>query len=95
MPGPFFDLRLRRAVREELEGVRPRLSNREIRNRLDDLDDDVIERAIETAGATEAVFALENGVGAIGDGAILKAIMDFFKSDLGQALIKIILGLLI
>jgi len=95
MPGPFFKLRLRRAVREELENVRPRLSNRQIRSRLDDLDDDAIDRAVEMAGASEAVLALESGVGAIGDGAILKAILDFFKSDLGQALIKIILGLLI
>ena len=95
MPGPFFKLRLRRAVREELENVRPRLSARQIRSRLDDLDDDVIERAISDAGATESVFAIENGVGAIGDGTILKAIMDFLKSDLGQALSKIILGFLI
>lgn len=93
MPGPLFKLRLRLKLRDELEGQG--FTRRQIRNRLDELDDDVIERATAQVGATEAIFALENGVGAIGDGEFLKKILDFFKSDLGQALIKLILGFLI
>lgn len=93
MPGPFFKVRLRLKLRDELEGQG--LTRRQIRNRLDELDDDVIERAAAQVGATESIFALENWVGGIGDGEFLKRILDFFKSDLGQALIKLILGILI
>lgn len=34
-------------------------------------------------------------VGAIGDGTILQAIIDFFNSDLGKALVQLIISLLI
>lgn len=93
MPGPLFNLRLRLRVRDEL--ANRGLTRRQIRDRLDELDETLVGTALAQAGAVEAVYALENGVGAIGDGTILKAIMDFLKSDLGQALIKIILGFLI
>lgn len=93
MAGPLFNLRLRLAVRQELRARR--MGVFQIQDRMAELTDDVIDSAVASAGATEAVFALENGVNALGDGTILKAIIDFFKSDLGQAIIKLILGLLI
>lgn len=93
MHGPLFKLRLRLAVRSELAGRG--LSRRQIRDRLDELDDDLVETAIVQTGAKDAVFALEHGVTAIGDGSILKAILEFLQSDLGQAIIKFIIGLLL
>ena len=86
MPGPFFKMRLRLAVREKLEEENPSLTRRQVRARMDEVTGKFIDKAVKDAGAAEAVFALENGVGAIGDGEFLKRILDFFKSDLGQAL---------
>jgi len=53
------------------------------------IDDEVVSAAIGIAPPS-----VQLGVGAIGDGTILKAIIDFLKSDLGKALISIILSLI-
>lgn len=58
----------------------------EINGVMDGLDEDLIDAAVVEAGGVPA---------ALGDGSILKAIIDFLKSENGQALIKIILGLLV
>lgn len=52
------------------------------------IDDGMIEAAVTEANA-------EAGLKAIGDGAILEKILAFFKSDLGQLLIKILMTLLL
>jgi hypothetical protein len=58
----------------------------EINGILDGAEDEVIDAALVASGGVPV---------ALGDGSILKAIMDFLKSEQGQALIKILLGLLV
>lgn len=62
----------------------------EARKLASSVDDDTIQLAMSMA-PPEVVGA----VGALGDGTILQAIIDFFKSPLGQQLIQLILSLLL
>jgi hypothetical protein len=61
---------------------------RQVRDAMSCVDSDVVDAAAMMAGVVEKV-------GAIGDGKILQAIIDFFKSPEGQALIKAIVEMLI
>lgn len=64
------------------------------------VDDDMLDAAVsqspEEVKKKVGELSLSGGnmVGAIGDGSILKLITDFLGSDLGKALIAIILSLL-
>lgn len=90
MKHPSFYTLTRLAVRAELRSRGLRFH--EINDVIAGIDDDVIDVA---ATQTEAASGVQTAtVGAIGDGAILKAISDFLKSDLGKALVTAILAFL-
>lgn len=84
MKGPLFRVRTQLGVaaglREKGYGLL------EARRLSQTVDDDLITAAAMQAGVP---------TGAIGDGTILQAIIDFFKSPLGQSLIQAIIALLI
>ena len=97
--GPLFKLRLRRIVSEEFG--RRGFSRRQIVMAVDATDDDAIETAMQVANVSVASLppALREDkpvLGAIGE--FFKVIIDWFKSEEGQAflaaLFKILLGLL-
>lgn len=90
---PRFRVGVRLALRREL-GSRG-YSRAQINDFIEAATDDVIETAVEDVeGATG-----ELKTGAIGDGKIIDAIIEFFKSEQGKALIdaliKLLLGLLV
>jgi hypothetical protein len=83
MKGPLFRIRTQLAVaaglREQGYGLL------EARQLSKTVDDDLIHHAATVADVS---------LGAIGDGTILQAILDFFKSPVGQALIAALIKLL-
>jgi hypothetical protein len=87
MRHPFFYALARRQAARQVKGYRLR----DVNDVLSDVTDDVIDAEI-------VALNLPPMVGAIGDGSIIQAILDFFKSPEGQALIaalvKMLLGLL-
>lgn len=85
----LFNIRLRMATRLALrkEGK----GFMEIQELMSGFTDDLPQVA---AGMCGVAIPAEFGAEAIGDGSILKAILDFLKSEQGQALIKMILMLL-
>lgn len=90
MKHPAFYTLSKLAVRAELRARGYKFF--EINDVIAGIDDDVIDVA---AAQTNAVSGVQDAtVGAIGDGAILKAITEFLKSDLGKALVAAILALL-
>lgn len=56
------------------------------------VDEDVVSAAVGLAPPDVSVKAAT--FGSIGDGSILKAIMDFLNSDLGKALVALIISLI-
>jgi hypothetical protein len=92
----LFNVRLRIATRLELRGMGKGFW--EIQEAMSNFTDDLPEVAAREAGVSippQLMAVPGEGFGAIGDGTILKAIMDFLKSEQGQALIKILVSLLI
>lgn len=94
--GHFYPL-VRLAARRELRSQGKSL--RETRELLDAATDDLIDTAtaaVEAAAQVPGEFRLGAGkLGAIGDGSIIKAIMDFLASPTGQAIIAMLLKLLL
>lgn len=86
MPGFLFNTVARIALRRGL--AKQGLSRAEIRDKMDLVDDDMIEGATHEVGHSKVV-------GAIGDGTILQKIVDFFNSDLGKALIALLMKILL
>lgn len=87
MRGPAFYALTRLACRRELR--RQGHSFSEITELLDAADDDVID-----AAAVSATVEIPPTTGAIGDGTIIRAIVDFLRSEQGQALIRALIALL-
>lgn len=85
--GPLFYLRVRLAVARELREQHS-VAFAESNSLSLQLDREAIDHAVVEAGAVEAV-------GAIGDGRILKTIIEFLTSDTGRALIKLLVALLL
>ena len=56
---------------------------------------DLVPIAEQMCGQTVPAGLVQEGVGAIGDGTILNAILDFLKSPAGQALIQALISLLV
>lgn len=92
MPGLLFRARTQMAVAAELRQRGYGLF--EARRLAQSVDEDSIQLALSMVPHEVAAK-----VGAFGDGSILDAIISFFKSEQGQALIaalvKLILGLLV
>lgn len=92
--GPIFNVAVRMKLREELrkKGKGPL----EIARLMKHIDDEVINSVMADAETLSGVKVVGT---AIGDGKIIGAIIDFFKSPQGQALldalIKLLLGLLL
>lgn len=82
--GPVFYLFARTKARQALRAKG--YSFRQINSAMDELDDDSIDVVAEDSKIT---------VGAIGDGSIIAAIIAFFQSEQGQALIKALVEMLI
>lgn len=79
---PLARLEARRALRTRW------LSIREIGDLMEACDDDLIDTAAIQVGAAPPV-------GVLGDGTIVKMLIEFLKSEQGQALIKALVALLI
>ena len=91
MRHPAFYTLARLAARTELRKKGYRFA--EINDIIASVTDDVIDVAeMQAVDAQNKVVDLP--VGAIGDGAIIKAIKDFLASDLGKVLIQFLLSLL-
>lgn len=88
MRGPVFRTMIR--VRASRGLRRLGYSHVEVAEMMDDCDDDVID-----AAAVSAAVTIPPTTGAIGDGSIIAAIVEFLKSEQGQALIKALIALLI
>lgn len=88
MRGPVFRTMIRVRAKRELR--RLGYSRVDVAEMMDDCDDDAIDTA-----ATSAAVAIPPTTGAIGDGSIIAAIVEFLKSEQGQALIKALIALLI
>lgn len=84
MHGPVYYTVVRLATRRELRQQGYRFS--EINTAMDGCDDDVID-------AAEIVTGVQ--VGAIGDGKVIQAILDFLKSEQGQQLIAALIQMLL
>ena len=95
---PFAMRRARAEAAFELQqrGERARTANHMVAS-LD--DDDIQAAAANDPEYVAAMAAVGDKVGAFGDGSIIAAIVAFFKSAQGQAiiaaLVKLILGLLV
>lgn len=86
MKGPIFYAMARLACRRELR--RQGYSFPQISEMMDAADDDVIDAAEAAAGGSMPVAA-------IGDGKVLDAVLDFLRSEQGQALIAALVKLLL
>ena len=88
MRHPFFYAMVRLRTRATLrsQGYNPW----QVNDLMDATEDDLIDVA-----AVQAQVTVPPTVGELGDGAILKAIIDFLKSEQGQALIKALITLLL
>lgn len=103
-------IRTRQALRQHFGPLRVG----QVARAMDDWDDKLVDSAVsllstDAPDASTAAVACFTGasvaapspgtVGAIGDGTIVKAILDFFKSPQGQqiidAIVKLLLGLLV
>lgn len=84
MRHPLFNALVRRAARRELE--KRGYTDQNIDDMLACATSDVIADAQAKAGVE---------MGAIGDGTILNAIIEFLKSPAGQALIQALIALLL
>jgi hypothetical protein len=94
---PAFFLAARVATRNHLR--RSGKSFRQINAAMDNISNEEITAAAVIAADTGPLpdLAVEPDPGvsqALGDGKILEALLKFFESDLGQALIKILLSFL-
>lgn len=89
--GPLFNTRLRLAARAELRSRG--YSFGEINDIVWAADDDVIDAAIEQAELDAP--GVKAALGALGDGTIIQAIIDFLKSPAGQALLQALIALLL
>lgn len=87
MHGPVFYAVTRLATRRELR--KSGLRQAQVNDLMDACDDDVIDAAEVAASVAPADLAK------IGDGTILQAIIDFLKSDAGQALLKALVTMLL
>lgn len=83
MPGPVFNLLARRRCKVKLLSMG--YSRAAVNDVIDDLDDDTIQ----------ATYAATAGVAALGDGEILRKIIEWFSSEQGQAFIKALLDILL
>ena len=88
MPGLLFRARTQMAVASALR--QKGFGILETRRLAASVDDDTIHLAMSMAPPSVA-----NAVGALGDGSILQAILDFFASPLGQQLIQLLVSLLL
>lgn len=92
MAHPLLVVELRAAIRQELfqKGVgfieALRISRKSV-------DSAVVDEAIEISPSE--VKAELAKVGAIGDGTLIKFFTDFLNSDLGKALVKLLLSLIV
>jgi hypothetical protein len=87
MRGPLFYLRVRLAVAHELREQHS-VGFSDANTLTLHLGRETIDAAVETVKATQAVAS-------IGDGTILRSVLDFLKSDLGRALIRALVALLL
>lgn len=93
---PFFHLQTRIETRFALK--RAGYSFSQVNDAIEILDPDTIEMYASAAGIAIPDFAAQTAEGAtgkIGDGSILAAIIAFFKSPQGQALLAFIMKMLI
>ncbi len=87
MRGPLFYLRVRLAVARELREQHSVAFSASNSLSLQ-LDREAIDQAVEEVNATAPLEA-------IGDGRILAKIIEFLRSDMGRALIKVLVALLL
>lgn len=66
----------------------------EINRHMRNCTDEMIGQAASAVGG-QPNFSATEGVAALGDGEILKKIIEFLQSDTGQMLIQILLSLLL
>ncbi len=81
---PLLRLSCRATLRKQGRGFG------EINSIMDGWDDDLVPMAVEMLPPEHA-----DAVGALGDGTLIQALIDFLKSPAGQALIAMLIKLLL